>query len=57
MKAAEILKEVSKVTPVTKATQEPTRTKYGQVPRKDDSAPNPAVILKISPEAKKKEQK
>jgi hypothetical protein len=47
------VKEI-KVTPVVPVRQDATRTKYNQVPRKDDPAPNPAVILKISPEALKK---
>jgi hypothetical protein len=44
----------TKVPPVVPVSQDPTRTKYNQVPRKDDPAPDPAVILKISPEALKK---
>ncbi|CAB4137799.1 Putative amidoligase enzyme [uncultured Caudovirales phage] len=46
----------TKVTPVAPVRQDATRTKYNQVPRKDDPAPNPAVILKISPEAKKQKK-
>jgi hypothetical protein len=46
----------TKITPVVPVRQDATRTKYNQVPRKDDPAPNPAVILKISPEAKKQKK-
>jgi hypothetical protein len=44
----------TKVPPVAPVSQDSTRTKYNQVPRKDDPAPDPAVILKISPEALRK---
>jgi hypothetical protein len=47
----------TKVTPVVPVRQDPTRTKYNQVPRKDDPAPNPAVIVNISPAAKKVQPK
>jgi hypothetical protein len=46
--------EETKVTPVVPVRQDATRTKYNQVPRKDDPAPNPAAVVKISPEALKK---
>jgi len=42
--------EITKVTPVAPVRQDATRTKYNQVPRKDDPAPNPAAVIKISPE-------
>jgi hypothetical protein len=47
----------TKVTPVVPVRQDATRTKYNQVPRKDDPAPNPAVVLNISPAAKKVQPK
>jgi hypothetical protein len=46
--------EETKVTPVVPVRQDVMRTKYNQVPRKDDPAPNPAAVVKISPEALKK---
>jgi len=46
----------TKVTPVAPVRQDAMRTKYNQVPRKDDPAVNPAVIVKISPEAKKQKK-
>ena len=51
------VKETLKVTPVVPVRQDATRTKYNQVPRKDDPAPNPAVVLNISPAARKVQPK
>lgn len=46
--------ETTPVTPVAKVTNDPVRTRYGQVPRKDDPAPKttPAVVLHIKKDTK-----
>jgi len=56
MRARDFIMEITKVTPVVPVRQDALRTKYNQVPRKDDPAVNPAVVVKISPEAKKQQK-